>query len=106
MSMDGQPGTKVEVEIPELGAKTSAVTSDDGRAAFQIEVKGLERWSPETPKLYKVVVRAGDDSVDELMGFRTMETRGTEILLNGKPIFLRGIAHSCRSALSHRPRLV
>jgi beta-glucuronidase len=26
------------------------------------------------------------------MGFRTIETRGTEILLNGKPIFLRGIA--------------
>jgi beta-glucuronidase len=26
------------------------------------------------------------------MGFRTIETRGTEILLNGKPIFLRGVA--------------
>jgi beta-glucuronidase len=27
-----------------------------------------------------------------LIGFRTIETRGTEILLNGKPIFLRGVA--------------
>jgi beta-glucuronidase len=26
------------------------------------------------------------------MGFRTIETRGTEILLNGKPIFLRGVS--------------
>ncbi len=48
------------------------------------------------PKLYKVEVRAGgdsgSDSIEELMGFRTIETRGTEILLNGKPIFLRGIS--------------
>src|SRR6202020_182135 len=27
-----------------------------------------------------------------LMGFRTVEVRGTEILLNGKPIFLRGVS--------------
>jgi len=55
-------------------------------------VQGLQRWSPETPKLYKVTVRAGSDSIEELMGFRTIETRGTQILLNGKPIFLRGIS--------------
>ena len=88
----GQPGTTVEVEIPELAAKTSAVTGDDGRAAIALTVSGLERWSPGTPKLYKVHVRAGQDSVDELMGFRTVETHGTEILLNGKPIFLHGVS--------------
>lgn len=91
----GQPGTKVEVEIPELGAKTSAQLADGGRATIRLEVKGLERWSPESPKLYKVQVRAGQnagqDSIEELIGFRTVETRGTEILLNGKPIFLHGI---------------
>ena len=38
------------------------------------------------------MLHAGEDSIDELMGFRTIETRGTEILLNGKPIFLRGVA--------------
>jgi beta-glucuronidase len=90
--MDSQPGTKVEVEIRELGAKASATTGDDGRAPVHFDVKGLERWSPEKPKLYKVKVRAGEDSINELMGFRTIETRGTEILLNGKPIFLQGIA--------------
>ena len=89
--MDGHSGEKVEVEIPELGANASAITGTDGRAAIRFSVKGLERWSPQSPKLYKVIVRAGQDSIDELMGFRTIETHGTEILLNGKPIFLRGI---------------
>jgi len=87
----GKPGANVQVEIPELGAKTSSVTGEDGRAAIHFEVSGLERWSPETPKLYKVKVMAGEDAVEDLLGFRTIETRGTEILLNGKPVFLRGV---------------
>jgi beta-glucuronidase len=87
-----QPGASVDVEIPELHAKTRAVVGNGDRALIHLSVQGLERWSPESPRLYKVNLRAGQDAIDELMGFRTVETRGTEILLNGKPIFLRGIA--------------
>lgn len=89
---DAQPGAAVEVAIPELHAQTSAQVDGQGRAAFHFSVKGLERWSPETPRLYKVELRAGQDTISDLIGFRTIETRGTEILLNGKPIFLRGVA--------------
>jgi len=88
----GQAGEKVDVEIPELGAKTTATIGEDDRAALRLDAKGLQRWSPESPKLYKVQLHAGADSVDELMGFRTIETRGIQILLNGKPIFLRGVS--------------
>ena len=87
-----QPGARVEVEIPELSARTSTTIGDDGRAVIRFPVQGLERWSPDTPKLYKVNLRAGQDAIEDLIGFRTIETRGTEILLNGKPVFLRGIA--------------
>ena len=89
--MGAQPGASVEVDIPEIKAKTTAVVGDGDRALIHLNVQGLERWSPETPRLYKVDLRVGQDAIDELMGFRTVETRGTEILLNGKPIFLRGI---------------
>jgi beta-glucuronidase len=82
----------VEVELPELAAKSTSPIGKDGRAPIHFSVKGLERWSPETPKLYKVGIRAGSDAIDELMGFRTIETHGTQILLNGKPIFLRGVS--------------
>jgi beta-glucuronidase len=90
--LDGaQPGTKVDVELPELGVKTSATAGGEGKAVIRVAAPGLERWSPETPRLYKVMLRAGQDSVEDRIGFRTVETRGTEILLNGKPIFLRGV---------------
>jgi beta-glucuronidase len=88
----GQPGASVDVEIPELGAKTAVTVDENGRAAIHLPVQKLQLWSPETPQLYKVILRAGDDKIEESIGFRTIETRGTEILLNGKPIFLRGIA--------------
>jgi beta-glucuronidase len=34
---------------------------------------------------------SGDDVLDDRVGFRTIDVRGHDILLNGKPIFLRGI---------------
>jgi beta-glucuronidase len=84
--------TMVEVEIPELKAKMSTSSDKNGWVYFHGKFEGLQRWSPESPKLYKVRISAGQDSIEEEIGFRAIETRGTEILLNGKPIFLRGIS--------------
>jgi beta-glucuronidase len=84
-------GTVVSVALPEEGLKAEGVTGVDGRFAVAIEAKGLTLWSPETPKLYKVTMKAGADELTDEMGFRTVETRGNEILLNGKPLFLRGV---------------
>src|SRR5579863_7534527 len=41
-----QQGAKIEVEIPELNAKTSATTSENGHAEIRVPVQGLQRWSP------------------------------------------------------------
>jgi beta-glucuronidase len=90
--VSGQIGDKVEVQIPELNSKGTGVLDADGRAKFLLVASNLQRWSPETPKLYKVKISSGQDSIDEEIGFRTVEVRGTEILLNGKPVFLRGIS--------------
>ncbi len=82
-----------EIEIPELHAKGIAGKSDRfGVCGFRLKVDGLQLWSPENPKLYQVKITVGTDTITDLIGFRTVETRGTQILLNGKPIFLRGIS--------------
>ncbi len=88
---DRQPQQRVSIEIPEAGIKTSAVTDAHGRAGFQVPVK-LQLWSPKSPRLYDVLISSGDDAVHDAIGFRTIETRGAQILLNGEPIFLRGIS--------------
>jgi beta-glucuronidase len=81
----------VTVEIPEAATKQTIATDAAGRAEFHFPAK-LELWSPGHPKLYDVVVSSGPDKVHDSVGFRTIETRGTQILLNGKPIFLRGVS--------------
>jgi|CZKL01.1.fsa_nt_gi beta-glucuronidase len=88
----GRPQATVKVEIPELHANTTATVDDGGRASVHFSVQNLERWSPDAPKLYKVKLETGQDSIEDDIGFRTIETRGSEILLNGKPIFLRGVS--------------
>jgi len=81
---------KVTVEIPEAGAAIAVTTDERGYAKVAGEAQ-LKLWSPEDPKLYEVVVEAETDRVRDSIGFRTIETSGANILLNGKPIFLRGI---------------
>jgi beta-glucuronidase len=86
------PEAEVTVRIPELKVNETAKVAADGRAKFQFEVSDLERWSPERPRLYRVNLETGHDHLEDEMGFRTIEVRGTQILLNGAPIFLRGVS--------------
>lgn len=81
----------VHVVLPELGIDQTLTTDKTGTAQAEIPLSGLERWSPQHPRLYAVKLVAETDSTTDRIGFRTIETRGAEILLNGKPLFLRGI---------------
>ena len=91
VKLNGATGDKViTIEIPEANVKQKATTDTNGYAPVSFKTR-LNLWSPENPKLYAVKVSTGTDSVGERIGFRELETRGTDILLNGKPIFLRGI---------------
>jgi beta-glucuronidase len=82
---------QVSIEIPEIHLKQSTQLDASRRAVFRFPAH-VEVWSPDHPKLYHVVISGGGDSVTDEIGFRTIETRGSQILLNGKPIFLRGIS--------------
>jgi beta-glucuronidase len=84
-------GESVQLSIPELDEELSAKTDASGRAVFRFTPAKLQLWSPETPKLHEVRIAHGGDTVAERIGFRTVRTQGKQILLNGKPVFLRGI---------------
>lgn len=82
---------QVTLEIPEAGIRQIVTTNAEGYAEFKFPAK-LDPWWPEHPKLYRVILSGAGDRLEDEIGFRTIETRGSRILLNGKPIFLRGIS--------------
>lgn len=97
--MDGaQAGETVSIGIPELSLSVSAGVDAKGYAAFEIKVPksrrkpGLSLWIPESPKLYDVELITDSETVRDRIGFRTIETRGNALYLNGKQIFCRGVA--------------
>ena len=84
-------GAPVRLRIPSLGVTLAGTTDPSGNwTGTTAAPRALRRWSPESPTLYDVRFESGDDVVQDRVGFRTIEVRGQDILLNGKPIFLRG----------------
>lgn len=85
-------GKKVTVKIPELKVNCEMTTDAQGKAEASVKVRSLQRWSPESPKLYNIEIASPDDKVTESIGFRNIDTRGTKVFLNDKEIFLRSIS--------------
>ncbi len=83
-------GKSVTISIPEVKVERQIKTDAGGQAKVSFKAN-LNLWSPDNPKLYDVIISTSDEKVHEKIGFRTIDTRGSEILLNGKPIFLKGI---------------
>ncbi len=68
---------------------------ETGTFAFSLFCGQAESWSPEDPKLYALEAllsqdgKPVDDWIDRI-GFREITVSGSQILLNGKPLRLRG----------------
>ncbi|MBO7138228.1 MAG: beta-glucuronidase [Bacteroidaceae bacterium] len=99
-----EAGQEVTLSIPELKMKQKFTTNEKGQINSQLLVPSskLTLWSPENPKLYKVLLERGDEVIQDEIGFRTIETRGRQLLLNGKPIFLRGVCSHEETAYTSR----
>ncbi|BAX78438.1 glycoside hydrolase family 2 protein [Labilibaculum antarcticum] len=87
----GKSNSKVNVSIPELKIEKSFTTDENGYLKFQFPVKKLKFWSDKSPKLYHVEFSTEDDQLSDEIGFRTIATKGSDILLNGEVVFLKGI---------------
>ena len=85
-------GKTIDVSFPELKIRQSFTTDSEGKTSGIINIKNLKLWSPEEPKLYSVGLKLDDSNLLDEIGFRSIETLNKKILLNGKPIYLRGIS--------------
>jgi beta-galactosidase len=78
------------ISIPELDVLAEAV----GRLA----VGAVDPWSAESPRLYDAVVLTGNEELRMRLGFRRVDVRDSVLLLNDRPVTLRGVNRH-----EHRP---
>ncbi len=68
-----------------------------GRVSWSLTVPDVEPWTAETPRLYSLTItlRSPDGAVVETaevrIGFRRVEIRGLDLLINGARVFIRGV---------------
>lgn len=60
-----------------------------------LEVKDARLWQVRNAYLYRLVIQISDgteiiDEYEQEIGIRTIEVKGTDILVNGNPVYLRG----------------
>ncbi len=83
---------EITINIPELGINEKLKTDNNGKCTIKLKSKNIRYWSPESPKLYDVTISTQEDKIADQIGFRTIKTKGTEILINEKSLFLKGIS--------------
>ncbi len=92
ITIDGpQLGEPARFSIPGLCVEQNIVLDEDGNGKIVFGASP-KLWSPDDPALYDVKVTYGEDHICDRVGFRQIERCGTEIVLNGEPLFLRGIS--------------
>jgi len=81
---------KIKIKIPELNKLYKTESNSDGYASVEFDSK-FKLWSPQNPKLYKVIIETETETIVDTIGFRCVEVQGSKVLLNKKEIFLKGV---------------
>jgi beta-galactosidase len=93
----GSPLSETERRVgwPELHRRLAP--PKEGTVGWRIEVPGVAPWSAEIPRLYALTVAlrspAGElvEEASLRIGFRRIEIRGLDLLINGARVFVRGV---------------
>ena len=91
----------VDYSIQAVGSEPVSVTvlDADGKAVAgaagaegTLTIPEVHLWEPKpgTPYLYTLHITCGADVYDQTFGVRSIEVRGTQVLLNGKPLYFKG----------------
>ncbi|MCU0669513.1 MAG: DUF4981 domain-containing protein, partial [Myxococcota bacterium] len=118
-SADPEPGWRVDFEVIDARGKSLASLAGAEVPVFRrgspvlelvdgyvfrghvaratLGLRGIAAWSHETPVLYRVVATLRDPSggvrevVAQRIGFRSIEVRDNQLLVNGRPVQIVGV---------------
>lgn len=112
--LNPQKGQKVEVKVLSATGKSlfnqiQSITSPaDTLIHFEKLLKNVQPWSAESPYLYTLVINTTDrngrveESVAQPFGFRTIEMKNGQLLVNGVAITIKGVNRQEHNAVHGR----
>lgn len=112
--LNPQKGQKVEVKVLSATGKSlfkqnQSITSPaDTLIHFEKLLKSVQPWSAESPYLYTLVINTTDrngrveESVAQPFGFRTIEMKNGQLLVNGVAITIKGVNRQEHNAVHGR----
>lgn len=90
-----------EVQLKDNGkvidSKSTILSAETKKAAFDFVVNNPKKWSAEIPNLYQVTFLLKDkkgaivEIINQDVGFRKVEIKGGQLLVNGKAIYIKGV---------------
>lgn len=92
--------TLLDADRKEVFSRKQSWKADNGQTtkiALNTTVKAPAQWSAETPNLYTLVLSLTDNKGEVIeatsckVGFRTVELKNSQLLVNGKPVLLKGV---------------
>ena len=112
--LNPQKGQKVEVKVLSATGKSlfkqiqSIISPADTLIHFEKLLKNVQPWSAESPYLYTLVINTTDrngrveESVAQPFGFRTVEMKNGQLLVNGVAITIKGVNRQEHNAVHGR----
>ena len=87
--------------FPDLTTGNMKVLVNDKE--YNLKIDNPQPWSEFTPILYTRSIVYRGDTIPVTFGFRKIEVKGRDIMLNGRPIYVRGTVENCNFPLTGYP---
>ncbi|MES2240205.1 MAG: glycoside hydrolase family 2 TIM barrel-domain containing protein [Bacteroidota bacterium] len=102
--------TLFDAQGKKIYAETKKVTNATKEVVFNSTINNVNKWSSETPYLYRYVIKlegsntADNSVISGKIGFRKVEIKNAQLLVNGKVMLVRGVnIHDHHETKGHTP---
>ncbi len=84
---------RVNLQLLDAGGKEVGTAVSKNGETVTMALENPYKWTAETPYLYtlRATLEGGNEVIPVKVGFRKIEIRGGQVLVNGKPVLFKGV---------------
>ena len=95
LNLNGSGTVELNLTDPAGKSVATAQVNGNGQKSVVMDVSNSEKWTAETPNLYTLTatLKNGSNTLEVIpvkVGFRKIELKGGQILVNGQPVLFKG----------------